>query len=602
MIGPVHRGIGKLMYLQAVQKNLKRLFTSPLIAITILLAAVLVAYEHSGSNGFAYDDQKYIIENPQVNHGISGQNIRWAFTSFYCSNWHPITWMSHMVDVSLFGLNPAMPHLVNILLHFLNVVLLYVLLRSLTGAHWRSLLAALIFGVHPLNVETVAWISERKNLLSQFCMLTALIAYSKYVLGKRPQWYLLSIASYAVGLASKPSIVVLPVLLVLFDFWPLRRIAGPRDSDHAAVRPDAVALPTQVFLIDKVPFLLLMAASCVVTVLSQRAGGAIASLSAVGIPDRVIGACLSYAAYIGKMLWPVNLSCFYPKWAGIHVWQPGIALFSLLVITVASLAVAKRFPWALVGWLWFLIALIPVIGIVQVGSQSIADRYMYLPMIGPAIVASWSTGALLQTFKQRGVWAAAVFLWVAALGALCLHTRNQVKYWRDDATLFSHACRVTGENLIACLDAGCGLMSVGKEADALRFFFQAIRIDPACAGAYNNSASALFTAGNPKEALVYINRGIELAPDDMQAHYLRASILNQLAQYDRAIVDLQLVVRHDPQNARAYYNMGVALAKSAHLQDAIDALSQALALDPGYTRARIARERVLAIQGTRPSK
>jgi tetratricopeptide (TPR) repeat protein len=565
--------------------------------LMVVTIAVYAAYSPSSVNQFVYDDQVYIVENVHVSTGLSPANIVWAFTHFHRSNWHPVSWISHMIDVSLFGLAPGGHHLTSILLHIVNSLVLFLVLVTMTAEFWRSALAAMLFALHPLNVESVAWIAERKNLLSMFFMLMTILAYYRYVRGHSRYWYIASIAAFAFGLMSKPSIVCLPFLLLLLDYWPLRRLWVSRSQANGTKPPNS--RPVSI-LLEKLPFFVLTLFSCITTLLSQESGRALVPLTALGIDERFASASLSYVKYISKAFFPRDLAAFYPAHDLTQWGHPLCALLSIAMLTIAAFALAKKLPWFAVGWLWFCGAAAPVIGLVQVGQQSMADRYMYAPGVGLAIIAAWASGHIARRLRtSRATWLICA-VWTVLLAVLGLSTYRQTQYWKNDTTLFVHADSVTKNNFSACLNAGCGLMETGHHRDALTYFRKAIRIDPTSSAGYNNAASVLYRLGNRNEAMTYINLGLRISPLDTKALALRALFWSQLGDYDRALADLDMILRQNPNDVEALYNSGVALARQSRIDEAIRYFAKAITVCPEHAPARNARAALTAQRDKEP--
>ncbi len=426
----------------------------PVILAGVLFVATFLLYINALNNGFVnYDDPGYVTSNPHVLLGLSWSNIKWALTSTSEANWHPFTWISHMVDADLFGVNPRWHHFDNIVLHGLNVALLFLLLRKATGSLLRSAFVAALFAVHPLNVESVAWIAERKSLLSMLCLLLTFLAYGWYVSNRNWVRYTVVNLCFALGLAAKPMVVTLPILLLLWDYWPMRRLEGTQNSGQAR--------PFIWLVFEKTPLFALSAASAWITLYAQRKGGALGSAGLLPASERIGNAIFSYVAYIGRGIWPSGLAVFYPHPEGsLTTWKVLSAGVILLVITGLVWFYRKGRPWLLSGWLWYLVAMFPMIGIVQVGRQAMADRYAYLPFVGLFLIASWGVSELLGCVKlatsTSAVIAGAVLIAYASVAIL------QITYWRDSYTLFSHAVDVTSRNGVAEGNLRCRSDADGK--------------------------------------------------------------------------------------------------------------------------------------------
>jgi Flp pilus assembly protein TadD len=492
-----------------------------------------------------YDDPGYYAENTHVLGGFTWQNIIWAFTNGEVANWHPLTWFSHMLDAEIFGKSAAGPHLVNILFHAANVVLLFFVLCRLTVARWQSVVVALIFAVHPLHVESVAWISERKDLLCAFFTLLSLLFYGRYAeLAKNQipgagRFYAACLVCFALGLMSKPMIVTLPFVLLLLDWWPLNRITNfpMGQGSFSSLKP---------LLIEKVPFLLLSMAVSVVTYFVQDKGFSVQTFATFPLSIRLENTFVSYARYLGKVLWPVTLAIPYPY---PDRWPVALVILSVLLVAGASVAafwLVRKWPPAFTGWFWFVGMLIPVIGLVQVGTQSMADRYAYLPMVGLLIIVVWGLAKFAVHCNLSTVQAAAAVLLI--LAAYSMRTREQLAYWHNDGTLFGHSLNVTTNNYVAQINYGAWLSKTG----------------------------------HPKEALEHYNVALRLKPDDPTALYDTGNILARLGQLDEAIANYRRALQITPDKPDILNNLGVALMKQKQLPEAIAAFQSALKIKPDF--------------------
>ncbi|HPC48095.1 MAG TPA: hypothetical protein PLW83_08605, partial [Deltaproteobacteria bacterium] len=414
-----------------------------------------------------FDDPPYVTHNPHVLKGITAEGFRWAFTSVYGSNWHPLTWISHMLDVELFGMNAGMHHLTNTLLHALNSVLLFLVLEAATKARGKSALVALLFAVHPLHVESVAWVAERKDVLSTFFGMLATAAYIAYA--NRPSaWrYLVVAIAFVLGLMAKPMLVTLPLVLIILDFWPLERILPDGKRPDAAARPEGgmPRLPLSRLILEKAPLFALSAASSAVTVYAQYTGGSVRTLDEIPLYQRTANAIVSYVMYLVKTAVPSGLAAFYPFPEAIPAAKVIACGVFLAGVTAAAWALRKRRPYLIAGWLWYVVTLVPVIGLVQVGRQSMADRYTYLPLVGIFVIVVWGADDVLKRFTRSTKPAAAL----AAIGLAVLMTATyfQVGVWKDSTALFSHAVAVTQGNYIAHYNLGCELQKQGDTGEAI---------------------------------------------------------------------------------------------------------------------------------------
>jgi tetratricopeptide (TPR) repeat protein len=530
-------------------------------------------------NGFVgYDDDEYVTRNPRVNTGLTRENVTWAFTAAHSNNWHPLTWMSHQLDSSLFGLAPAGHHAVNLLFHAANTVLLFLWLSGMTNAPGRSAFVALIFGLHPLHVESVAWIAERKDVLSAFFALLALLAYTQYARKPGAGRYLAVAALLALGLMAKPMLVTLPVLLLVLDWWPLGR--GPR-------------------IIEKLPLFMLSGLCGAATLWAQRQGGAVADVGGLPPAMRLANAAVSYVRYLWKMVWPVDLAVFYPfPFRGIPAWMVAASVVALVGISALVFAARRERPWLAAGWCWYVVTLLPVIGIVQVGMQSMADRYMYVPMIGPLIAIVWESARLNWPVAT----AAAVLV---AIGCGILSWR-QIPVWKDGLTLFSHALAVTGDNFVAHDNLGVELDRRGRAEEALAHYRETLRIKPGDRNGESNLSQAsfakgerLFNEGKSDEAFASFEESLRFRPSSALAHAYLGQILLQRRELGPATARFRTALQMDPKLVRAHVGLGVALAQAGQDVEARRSFEQAVRYDPSNIEARFDLGLVLAALGER---
>lgn len=514
------------------------------IAIMLFLFLLtLVVYSQAVHFVFLnYDDPQYVTHNPQVTSGLNWQSVRWAFTTTHAANWHPLTWLSHMMDVDLYGLQPYGHHLSSIILHAVNGVLLFLLLNRLTDTLWQSAFAAALFLLHPLRVESVAWVAERKDLLSTLFGLLTLLAYFRYVICPSVRRYLLIVALFALSLMAKPMLVTLPFVMLLLDYWPLNRTG-------ATASPGSPHSVTWLLLsVEKLPLIALALASSLMTIIAQHGGSAIASLHNISPLQRIGNAVLSYVRYLASSLYPVDLAVFYP-FRSMSPWKTGLAFLFLMTSIAVAISLARRLPWLITGWFWFLGTLVPVIGLIQVGLQAMADRYTYFPMIGIAIITAWGADTLTLRFPFRQL-----LLTTAAsllLGILSALTWQQLAYWRNSYTLFSHAIRVTDNNFIALGCFGLTLHDQERYADAIRFYRLSLSIHPNQAPISHNLGLALRDVGDYDAAISEFRKAIMIKPNRIDSHYELALLL--AARNDRAAARREFaeVLRLQPDHAEA---------------------------------------------------
>ena len=442
-----------------------------LVICTALLVIILAVYLQVGNHEFLnYDDEDYVTKNLHVASGITGTNIVWAFTSVEAANWHPITWLSHMADVQFFGMNPQGHHLTNVIIHSGSTLLLLLLLFRLTGALWPSTFVAALFALHPLHVESVAWIAERKDVLSALFWFLTLLIYAEYTVKRKPVLYVLALFSFVLGLMSKPMLVTLPVVMLLLDFWPLNRYEfGEREPGlrHVSVRVLALVK-------EKIPFFACSLLSGIITLYAQK--GAMSDLELISVPLRIENSLIAYVKYIGKTVWPSDLAMLYPHPQSIPLWQAICSLLILLLVSGAAIRAWRRYPYLAVGWFWFIVTLVPVIGLIQVGAQSMADRYTYIPLVGLFVMAAWGIRDLTQNLPYReGILA---LLAAAVISVSTALTWQQLGYWRDSVSLYRHTLDVTTDNVIIHDNLGITLARKGDLDAAIQEYRKAMRINP----------------------------------------------------------------------------------------------------------------------------
>jgi Flp pilus assembly protein TadD len=570
-----------------------------------------------------YDDPDYVTANPCVQNGLTLEDIKCAFLNPVASNWHPLTILSHMLDCQCFGMNPMGHHLTSLLLHACNAALGFVWLRLLTGATWRSLLVAALFAVHPLRVESVAWVSERKDVLSGCFGLLTLIFYTRYArmeeaiesrgasaqgIPSTGTWsptrdYMSALLFFGLGLMSKAMLVTWPFVMLLLDYWPMSRYR--HGNAWQLVR-------------EKAPFFVLAAAGCLVTLAVQHHAGAVAAFHNLSPLARCENALVSYCRYLGKMIWPTNLAVFYPHPGN---WPPKQVLVAgLLLAGISALLLVKRrkYPFLLMGWLWYVGTLIPVIGLVQVGDQSIADRYTYLPSLGLLIMVVWGLNELARQWRMPAI--ALSLAGAAAIFPCLLETRQQLGYWQDSKTLFQHALDVTANNHIAQNNMGAVLEAEGRIDEAITHYQEAIRLrpddaparynlgnafmkqgrldeaigqyqeavslDPANTDVLKNLGNAFYKSGRLDEAISQYQKGIRLNPDDATLHYNLGKVFEKQGQTDEAISQFREAVRLAPDYAEAHNNLGWSLQAKGLIVEAINQYEEAVRLKPDYELAQ----------------
>lgn len=522
-----------------------------------------------------YDDNLFVVINHHIV-GFTAQNLRWALTGVINSNWQPLVWLSYMFDSQIAGLDPGMFHLTNLMLHIANTLLLLFLLNRMTGSLWRSSFVAALFALHPLHVESVAWIAERKDVLSTLFWLLTILFYVRYA--EKPSFgrYVWVPIVFALGLMAKPMLVTLPIILLMLDYWPLGRMTNRQNI----TKPKKTApVQLQLLILEKMPLVLLSAAVAVVTVLTQRSSGAMKELGLFPIGVRTANAAFSYIAYLWKMIWPTNLAPFYPHPENLlPTWE--VAGSAILIIALTwIIARSRRQPYALVGWLWYLITLLPVIGLVQVGAQAMADRYTYVPMIGIGIMIAWGIPNILPQRQYRTVSPIAI-LAIGAVAALAVCTYHQVGYWRNDIALFSHSIKVVKGNYVAHNNLGTALLLQGKNEAALAHFRKAARIEPRCMRAQFNVINQLYIMGDVDGAVKQTYTLLSHCPHEGRA-YLRLGIIYlRQSKLDLAEKNIRRALHESPGDAKAHQAMGMLLLKRGRVDEAVARLSKAAELSP----------------------
>ena len=580
------------------------------------MAVAAVFGQAVGFKFLDYDDPEYLDETPQVTDGLSLSGVLWAFTHVHAVNWHPLTTISHMADCQIYGFDDAGAwghHLGNVLLHAATTVLLFLVLRKMTGALWTSALATALFAVHPLRAESVAWVAERKDVLSGLFFVLTLWAYAFYV-ARPASWtrYALVALTFSLGLMAKPMLVTVPFVLLLLDYWPLGRIPLP----GAARNGPAAKISLRRAVLEKVPLLVLSAASSLATMIAQ--GTAVIPLGELPMAQRLANVPLAYVAYVKQTFYPASLWCLYlHPFEEFWIWKAAVATALLLAATAAAFAWRRNHPWLLVGWLWFLGMLVPVIGIVQVGTQSMADRYTYLPQIGIAVIVAWTAAELAaQSHWAKPVVATAAVLAIAVLASCGW---RQVGFWQDDERLWTHALDCDGNNPfvhnnfgnvllkrrrlddaighyrealrinprfpLATYNLGHALRVKGEREEGLRYTRKAIELDPRCQRALNDLGTALDEDGKLDDAVACYRQALQVDPNHAVALYNLGHDLVEQGKLDEGIECDRKAIQANPRMTDAYYNLGVALAKQGKLDEAIEQYEKALRIDSNYVKS-----------------
>jgi len=594
------------------------------IAISLFLVTVtFLAYWPVLDNGFVnFDDGRYVTENTHIQKGLTLEAVVWAFTQSYAANWHPMTWLSHMLDFEVYGLDPSGHHLTNLFFHIANTLLLFGVLLKMTGALWRSGLVAVLFALHPLNVESVAWIAERKNVLSTFFWFLTMWAYVGYV--ERKQSYLFVVLFLALGLMAKPMLVTLPFVLILLDFWPLKRL-GWGDASTRTETPARLIL-------EKTPLFILVAGASVITYIVQKSEGAVRSTEFHSLYSSTANALISYLEYLEKMAWPLRLSVFYPHLGNaLPVWKAWVCGLALVGITTAVVKGIRRAPYLAVGWFWYLGTLVPVIGIVQVGEQAMADRYTYVPLIGIFIAIAWGVPELMKNEKQKLLPILTAFF----IPLLVVLTWVQVSHWKNGVTLFEHAISVnenqTPSFALAYNNLGHALASQKRYEEAVPQYQQAIKINPYYTKTHNNLGQVLYELkrydeaiehyqqainieanyaktysdlgnaarrkGKLKESIAYYNEAARFKGDYAEAHFKLGVARVQQGKFEEALVQFGRAINIDPDFAKAHNNLGSTLARQGRFEEAMVHFERAINIDPKYIYARKNLESARSLAG-----
>lgn len=562
--------------------------TGIILICTALVLVALIAYWGVWRDEFVnFDDNRYILENPNVLTGITAKNLAWAFNVGFGGNWHPLTWMSHMLDCALFGLNPAATHGINLALHITSTILLLLVLLKMTRCRWQSAFVAALFAVHPLHVESVAWAAERKDVLSTLLWMLSTMAYVFYV--EQPSWrrYFPVAGTFTLGLMAKPMVMTLPFTLLLLDIWPLRRVrVGPLR-----------------LVLEKLLLFVLSVGSGIVTLIAQTRGGALKTMGLIPIGLRLENALVSYATYILKMLWPRGLAVLYPlPLQLLPVWQVLGAFVLLAGITVLVVRERNRRPYLVVGWLWYVITLIPVIGLIQVGSQALADRYTYVPLVGVFIMIAWAIPDLQRERKDRKAGSQfrhnqpqtpvtpalpLVFASIVVVAVLAARTHIQVGYWQNDLSLFGRAVECTKNNYVMHNLFGLALDDAGRVEESMAQYHEALRIQPDYALARLNLGIELYERLNkPKEALEQFQLAIKDSPDNADLYYNLGVVLAQLKDFQGAVAQYEKAIQLKPSDIKTRTNLGQALLDLGRADEAINQFRSALKIDASSIEVR----------------
>lgn len=566
--------------------------------ILLLAAATIAAYWPVHNHPFIhFDDQLYVTQNYHVQQGVTLKNIIWAFSPSTSRGdekvyWHPLTWISHMADCELFGLNPHMHHLTNLFFHVINVILLFLVLFMATGEAWKSAFVAALFALHPINVDSVAWIAERKNLLSTTFWITTMLAYVYYARRPSVTRYLLICLSMVLGLLSKPMLATLPCALLLMDYWPLNRVRwGPdkqsatTDSNNGTPKPSFSKASSIQLILEKIPLLAFSAVVIGISMLSLRSKAQVINAIIAPIPIRIENAFVSYVAYLYQTVWPKNLAIFYPFPHAIAAWKVIGSILLLAVITFLVLRRSRKQPYLVIGWFWYLGVLFPVSGLVQGGLwPAMADRWAYVPLIGIFIMFAWGLPDLFpQKLRYRNKMLSVISVCILLLCFLA--TRRQLSYWSNTSMLFSHAISVTKGNYIAYNIVGEELANKGKDREARQYFLKALRIKNDFPEALKNLGALAAKQGEYKKAIDYYNSALMIAPLEFKTISLLAEMLQKAGMTEQAIAQYRNALGIAPDSPQLHNNLGVVLFEKGKLDEAASQFKTALRLNPQYAEA-----------------
>jgi tetratricopeptide (TPR) repeat protein len=556
------------------------------IALTLTTAAVF--YQVCTYDFINLDDADYVYENLNIQAGITPKAIKWALTTGYASNWHPLTWLSHMLDWQLFGPKAGGHHLTNLIFHIANTLLLFIVLKQMTHKLWPSAFVAVLFALHPLHVESVAWVAERKDVLSTFFWMLTMWAYVRFVSRPKIASYLLIVVFFALGLISKPMLVTLPFVLLLLDYWPLDRFSPKR-------RKAGLKYSLPYLLIEKTPLFAMTLASCIVTFIIQKKGGAM-EWEKYGLLIRLANASISYLQYINKMIWPARLAILYPHPnQNVSILYAMVSAVLLLAVTIFIFRFAKEHRYLVVGWLWYLGTLVPVIGLIQVGVQARADRYTYITLTGLFIIIAWGLPDLLAKWRYKKIALGLAALLIILVMSICTHF--QLCHWQNSLTLFQHALDVTKDNYVVHFCIAGPLREQGKLNETIYHYSEAIRIKPNYTKAIINLGIALDEAGRIDEAIGEYQKCLQITPGEPMALNNLGIALSEQGKFDEAVKCFTEALRVKPDFANAHTNIGYVLTLQGNLNEAVVHFAEALRLDPHSAKAHYYLGQVLTQKG-----
>jgi len=545
------------------------------VSLSLLALTILVYFQVHDFEFVNFDDRETILGNSHIQNGLTLAGLGWAFTTAYAANWFPVTWISHMVDVQLFGLDSGWHHLTNLMIHAASVLLLFALMKRMTGRLWESAFVSFVFALHPLHVESVAWVSERKDVLSAFFWFLTTWLYLDYVDKPDARRYLLALGAFCLGLMSKQMLVTLPFALLLLDYWPLKRLKTTKISR---------------LLIEKVPYLTISAAASVIVFKVQHSAGAVLSVDSIPLATRASNALISYVVYLGTIFWPSGLAMFYPYPPSLPAWQ--IAGAAVILVVISALVIPR--PYLTVGWLWYLGTLVPVIGLVQVGLQARADRYTYIPTIGISIMLAWGMAEIMERWPRFRFSLSVVSVVVCA--AWLAVTWTQVQYWRNSVALFEHAIASTDNNFIAHLNLGTVLAEQGHTKEALRHLYASVEEKPDHNDGHDTLGAVLGQLGRTDEAAAQFAQAIRIQPNDSEAHCNLGNVLLAQGKVADAASEFRAALGVAPDFVTAHFGLGAALLNLGQTDEAIAQFTEALRLDPNMSPARDALNKARSLK------
>jgi Tfp pilus assembly protein PilF len=548
----------------------------------LLLSVILVYCQVSHHQFINFDDEDYVYKNPYVMQGFSASSIYWSLTTMHSSNWHPLTWMSHILDVQLFGMNPAGHHLMNVAFHAANSILLFLVFCRLSGALWRSFVLAALFALHPLHVESVAWIAERKDVLSTFFGFLTIYFYSGYVKQRNFKSYLSVQISLVLSLLAKPMLVTLPIILLLIDYWPLERFI--KSTGTCDLNNDSARLPFVRLLQEKLPLFILVSISSIVTLYAQYMGGSVSSFIESSLSQRIANALVVYIKYLGKTFWPIDLALVYDFPETLPLWQPIASGIILVLITLIAVMGRKQRPYLYIGWFWYLFTLVPVIGIVRIGAQAMADRYTYVPLVGIFIIVVWGFVDITSELINRSLIRIATAFIILLLCSII--TWRQISLWTDNFTLYNHTLSITRNNWVIQNNIGVALFDAERLEEALYHFEEAIKINPYYIDGYLNMESCLSKMGRTDKSIVILRNAIELGVQEASIYTRLAHNLLKKEQTGAAIELLRKAININPSKIEIYCELGFLYGAQGMTEEAVEVFKKGVVVDSGNIDCR----------------